>query len=445
MEYHRPTFRRPRRVPHTAGPSTLRICKSPMLTGTNLKYAKAYNVRIVLETIRLFGPLSRIEIARRTELTAQTVSNLTRQLMRGGIIAEADRVQEGRGAPATLLKLNPDCAFSVGLDLDKDHLTGVLMDFVGNVRQRVSCELNFPSPDEAMTLLHDTAEELIAREKVSRSRIWGVGVGLPGPLGVSEGSFVTNVVNPQAFPGWTNVPVVDLLRKRLGLPIFLENNATAAAVGERWYGGGRHINTFFYVFFGAGLGGGLVINGQPFEGKTGNAGELGYFPTATADPASMFKRPHLGVYFNLPRLYRMLTEAGTPASRPAELEALFAAGNEALHAWIEDGATNLAPLILAVEYLLDPDAIFFGGRLPDVIIQALLDRLETILPALRLDGKTLHPRLLHATAGSDAAALGVATLPLYTSFAPAPNLLMKRGAEGPNSDLAASRRHAPSN
>src|SRR5690606_17199213 len=161
----------------------------------------------------------------------------------------------------------------------------------------------------------------------------GVGVGLPGPLDVSKG-IVANAINPKAFPGWTNVPVVDILFKRLMLPIYLENNATAAAVGERWYGAGRHISSFFYIFFGAGLGGGLIINGQPYEGHTGNAGELGYIPAAhiPEDP-SFADQPHLGVYFNLPRLYRLLLRHGLEVTRPSELEALFEAGNQPLMDW----------------------------------------------------------------------------------------------------------------
>ncbi|HET6569520.1 MAG TPA: ROK family transcriptional regulator, partial [Rhodothermales bacterium] len=297
-----------------------------MLTGTNLKYTKEFNVRIVLETIRLYGPVSRVVIARRTELTTQTVSNITRELIAAGMIVEAERFQDGRGAPAVLLRLNPDGAFAVGLDLDKDHLTGVLVDLGGSVRQRISYDLNFPSPDEALDHLQATARELIRQEQISPERIRGVGVGLPGPLGVSEGSYVTNVANPTAFPGWNNVPVVEELGRRLALPIFLENNATAAAVGEWWYGAGQHVSSFFYVFFGAGLGGGLIINGLPFEGHTGNAGELGYFPSAGDSGGSDdAERPHLGVHFNLPRLYRSLQRAGLDASCPADLEQLFTA------------------------------------------------------------------------------------------------------------------------
>jgi hypothetical protein len=117
-----------------------------MLTGTNLTYTKEYNLRIVHEVIRVFGPISRASIARKTELTVQTVSNLTKELLSLGLIYEAERRTGGRGAPSTALALNPDGAFALGLDFDRDHLTGVLVDLAGQVRQRVHLELDSPSP-----------------------------------------------------------------------------------------------------------------------------------------------------------------------------------------------------------------------------------------------------------------------------------------------------------
>lgn len=398
-----------------------------MLTGTNLQHAKLYNVRIVMETIRLYGPLSRVEIARRTNLTAQTVTNITRQLLKSNLIVVRDLIQNGRGAPSVLLGIKPTGAYSIGLDLDETHLTGVLMDLMGTIRQRKSVEISLPSPDEAIQLLESFTRELTALEQITLDRVWGVGVGLPGPLGVSEGGVVTNVFNPKALAGWNNVPVVSLLSQRLGIPVFLENNASAAAIGERWFGAGRHISTFFYVFFGAGLGGGLIMNGQMYPGFTGNAGELGYFPVVRTDATLRgIDRPHLGAYFNLPSLYAKLGESGVKISHPNELEQLYNEKNQILLDWIETGTDQLAPFILGIEYLIDPQAIFFGGRLPDVIIRSMVNRLQRILPALRIDARVASPELLCATAGTDAASLGVATLPLYSSFAPVPKSMEKK-------------------
>jgi predicted NBD/HSP70 family sugar kinase len=399
-----------------------------MLVGTNLKFTKAFNYRTVLETIRRYGPLSRAEAARRTELTAQTISNITRVLLEERLIREVGRSQEGRGAPATRLAIHPDGAFSIGLDLDKDHLTGVLVDFVGTVRQSLHHDLNFPSPPEALDLLESTARTLVQQQGLDVGQVWGVGVGIPGPLDISAGSVVTNLANPAAFPGWHNVPVADRLAERLQWPIALENNATAAAIGERWYGAGQHMDSFFYVFFGAGLGGGLVLHGHPHDGFTGNAGELGYIPlpaTAEIDPFFAHTRPHLGLLFNLPRLYDRLQEAGATATHPDDLAALWQAQHPVLLNWLETGVRYLAPALLSIEYLLDPQAIFFGGRLPSPLLKALIQRLEGVLPTLRIEEKRASPPLLLATAGTEAAALGVATLPIYEALAPTPRTLLK--------------------
>ncbi len=402
-----------------------------MLLGTNLKYAKAYNFRIILETIRRFGPISRAEVARCTELTAQTVSNITRELLEMGLIYEAERRRDKRGAPSIMLVINPDGAYSIGLDLDRDHLTALLVDFAGQIRHRLHQALAgvFP-PEEAMDLLAYTTETLLLETGVPRERVWGVGVGVPGPLDISKDGHVTNVANPRAFPGWHRVPIADILEQRLGLPVFLENNATAAAIGERWYGAGQHIATFFYVFFSDGLGGGLIFNGQPYDGHTGNAGELGYcyLSSEIFSPEDLhaFGKPHLGILFDVPRLYRCLEAAGHKARSLEDLEQLFQEKNPILLDWLHTGLDHLAPIILAVEYILDPEAIFFGGRFPEPIIIYIIEGLRQRLAKLRIEEKP-PVRLLPGTAGVDAAALGLATLPLYTQLAPGLHVLLKTG------------------
>ncbi len=402
-----------------------------MLTGTNLQYAKSYNIRIVLETIRLYGPVSRVDIARKSQLTAQTVTNITRELLRAGLIHETEKLQEGRGAPSILLNLNPKGAYSIGMDLDKDHLTAVLVDMMGTVKQRASLDLNFPSADEAMVLFEKTAHELIDAENIVLEKLWGIGVGLPGPLGISKDNTTTRVVSPKLMSGWNDVPVGQILSSRFNLPIYLENNASAAAIGERWFGAGRHIGNFFYVYFGAGLGGGIIVNGQLHSGHTGNAGELGYFPTVNlphngSSDYSNGNNPHLGMFFNLPQLYNKLQKNGFDIKNPDGLEQLHNKNNPILAEWIDAGANQISPLILAIEYLIDPEAIFFGGRLPDKVIKELLEKIRDRTTTLRIQEKKTSPVLQIATAGIDAAALGVAIIPLYTSMAPLPKLLMKK-------------------
>ena len=161
-----------------------------MLAGTNLKFARNHNLRTVLETIRLHGPLARKEIAGRTGLTLQTVSNITRSLLESELIVKVDSVQDGRGAPSALLNIHARGGFSIGLDFDREHLAGVLVDLRGEVLSQMSKPLRFPSPSQAIELMDAAVNELIRRADVSRSRIWGVGVGLPGPFGPVSGEGV---------------------------------------------------------------------------------------------------------------------------------------------------------------------------------------------------------------------------------------------------------------
>jgi predicted NBD/HSP70 family sugar kinase len=403
-----------------------------MLTGTNLVHTRQYNLRIVLEVIRQFGPLSRADVARRTELTVQTVSNLVKELVRFGLIAdEAEQRREGPGAPSRPLAIKPEAAWTIGLDLDRDHLTGVLVDLGGSVRQRIHHDIDFPAPPEALDLLSEVANALIEKQSLARNQIAGVGVGIPGPMHRANNPS-GYVANPKQFPGWERVPLAEWLEERLGLPVLIENNATAAAIGERWYGAGQQIRTFFYVYFGSGLGGGLILDGQPYEGFTGNAGELGYLPAhLSAESSSPDDAPHVGIHFRVSRLYEMLRAGGEVARTPSDLERLYRQHHAGLLAWLDEAANQLTGVMLAIEYLFDPEAIFFGGRLPEVVLSGLLERLSAGMPVRPLGSTGPRPHYRVAAGGVDAAALGVATLPIYDLFAPAPHLLLKPTKQPP--------------
>jgi len=396
-------------------------------TGTNQTFGQVYNQRIVLDVIRLHGPISRADLARRTNLAFQTVSNLVKDLAERRLVLEKGQRKGGRGQPPTLLELNPEGAFAVGFELDRDHLTGVLVNLAGTVLARAHRELDYPTPDEALGLMGEMTEGFLREHEPPRSRLWGVGVGVPGPLHIAEGSVESTVnpsiVNPLDFPGWTEVPVSERLGALTGLPVYLENDATAAAIGERWYGVGQESGHFFYVYLGRGLGGGLVLAERPYHGFGGNAGELGsiYVPSEGG-------RTRLADAFSLRSLYERLAREGVRVSRPSELAPLYAAGHPVLSAWLERAAQQLAPALNAVEALLDPEVIVFGGKWPAAMTDGLLRHLKELLPAFA-QPKPYAPALRRAQVGEDAGALGVATLPIHWTLAPRPELLLKRGGE----------------
>lgn len=397
-----------------------------MLTGTNLTYTKAYNFRIVFETIRLFGPIPRAEIARKTNLTAQTVSNIVTRLLERNLILVAEKHQKQRGAPSTNLILNPEGAYSIGIDFNRDHLTAILVDLSGKVISKYYYEVDNPEPKEAVRLISDTIKMLKNFPDDNKAYFAGVGIGLPGPLSINENNEVSNTINPKAFPNWHNVPIIALLQEQLETRILIENNASAAAIGELWYGAGKNQSDFLYVFMGAGLGGGVVLNGAIFEGANRNAGELGYFPFINGkSPLSSSDEPHIGEHFNLSNLYTWLSNSGVNLKRPEDLEKLYSSNNKLFLEWMELAKTYLTPVLLSAEYFLDFDTVILGGRLPEIIIEDFASELPHLLSKDRVDMKTKAPKVLVGTAGPDAAALGAATLPMFDLFSVQKEVLLK--------------------
>ncbi len=408
-----------------------------MLTGTNLTYTKAYNFRIVFETIRLFGPISRADVARRTSLTAQTVSNIVTRLLDQNFVQEGKKLQKQRGAPSTTLEVNPEGAYSVGLDFNRDHLTGILVDLAGTVRTKIFYEVDSPSPEEAIKLMVSTVQQLTNPEEVQKAYFCGVGICLPGPLEINKNDEVSNTINPKAFPNWKHVPIGEMLKEHIKAPLFIDNNASAATIGERWYGAGKNISNFVYAFFGVGLGGGMVLNGNMYEGQNQNAGEFGYLPYyGEKSPLSTSNQPHIGEHFDLKKLYAWLREFDVKANRPEDLGYLYLEKNIHFMKWLELAKQYLAEIFLIAEYFIDMEVVILGGRIPTAILEDIASALPEILTSHRKEFKTSAPIFQCGTAGSDAAALGAATLPMFDLFAAQADVLIKNNNNGNSSSAS---------
>jgi hypothetical protein len=241
------------------------------LSGTNLERAGDHNQRVTLHAIRVSGPVTRAELSQMTGLTAAAIANITKRLLRQRLILEAGTTRGLRGQPATKLIINPGCCFSMGLNVDRDHITLVVVDFAGTVRARSSREVKFALPNEVQAFFQRTATKLLAKAKVDPSKLVGIGVAFPDDI-----QRASLPEQPAEYAVWGTVAVNRLLASALPVSIFVENDAAAAAIGEMHFGLGQQYQSFFYVLITAALGGGLVIDGHYFRGATGRSGELGW-------------------------------------------------------------------------------------------------------------------------------------------------------------------------
>ena len=400
------------------------------LSGTNLDHGQRYNRRVVLETVRLRGPLSRAEIARITGLSAQTISNIIAQLERAELLVEEGRRTGGRGQPPIDLVINPLGAFSFGVSFDHSRLVAILLNLGGQICGQIEFPVMAPSPAVVLPLVEAAVSQLLDQNTIPESRLCGVGVVMPALI--LEGH--PTVLGPTSIPAWQEYPLAENLSARLGLPVLVDNDATAAAIGELLYGAGRRMRNFFYIYIGAGLGGGLILDGRPYRGSHGMSGELAHVVIQPGGrPCPCGNSGCLERYVSLSAAQAALTgkAEGGELVNPHVLAAAFAAKEPNLLRWLDAAAVHFRQAIVTIENLLDPEAVVVGGVIPDSILDALLARIEPLPPSVGNRHGRPGPRVLKGETGLDMRALGAASLAIFDSMTPDFSLLMKRGGDTP--------------
>jgi predicted NBD/HSP70 family sugar kinase len=393
------------------------------LSGTNLERAGDHNQRVTLHAIRVAGPVTRPDLASMTGLTSAAIANITQRLLRQRLILEAGTTRGARGQPATRLVINPDCCYSMGLNIDRDHITLVVVDFKGRVRARASRESKFALPRTVQNFFRQSAEALLAKAGIEPTKLVGVGIALPDDIQRPE-----LPEQPPEYALWSSVAVDRLLAGALPVlaaaPIFVENDAAAAAMGEMQFGLGQRYQSFFYVLLTAALGGGLVVDGHYFRGATGRSGEIGLLPWRDATG----KACELQGVVSLSALYGRLATQGFRVASPRGLLQLDAPARSIFDAWIDTAVDALESALVAINCLLNPEAILIGGRLPGALVDRLAARLNERMRARESALPAIAP-IARAALADDAPAVGAAILPFSERFLPTRFALMNTTGE----------------
>jgi len=392
--------------------------------GSNPERNRAHNRRVVLEVIRLHGHLGRTEIARHARLTAQAVANIVDELIADGMLIELGRLRNGRGQPPIQFAVNPDGPLTAGVEVAADHIVTVMLDLSGRLRAEAIGPLERTDPEHVPQRIAEEIGTLRRRLGGASPRLLGVGVVMPGPFEI-EGM---SSVGPATLPGWTGVDPVSLIAEATGEAVTLDNDATAAAVGERLYGAGRQIGNFCYLYFGVGLGLGVIQEGRPLRGAFGNAGEIGHVVLAPRNrQATYAPDAALERIASVFALRERLALAGLNAGTIEALQALYDDRNPVMMDWIAEAADHLAPTVAMLENIFDPEIIIFGGGLPDTVLDAVIAALEPLPVSVATRRNRSLPRVIRGQTGQLTAALGAAALPLldtvspHLSVAPAPH------------------------
>jgi predicted NBD/HSP70 family sugar kinase len=395
--------------------------------GSNSVQVRKYNERVVLEALRRLGTASKADLARSTNLTPQAVAGIVDGLVEVGLVENRGRRTGLVGQPSVMFAPDPDGAFAIGLHVGRRALDAVLVDFTGTVCRLESSEYDYPEPRSVGRLATSYVDTLTASLKPKlRERLIGVGVAMPYFLGgwADELGFP-----PAVAQSWLDFDLRKYLAAQIGREILFENDASAAATAELVYGWGRQFRTWIYLSINTFLGGGLILNGNLETGPHGNAAAYGPYPVGPSRLSSV--PPPEGPFEILLRrasiyvLMKHLRENGVAINRANDLEALADAAEPFLVDWIADCAAALAQAIVGSIAVVDVEAIVIDGILPRSIlartVQEVNERFRAIVPA-----GLILPRIEVGTIGRHAAAIGGAILPLYATFSPDSDILLKR-------------------
>jgi predicted NBD/HSP70 family sugar kinase len=383
--------------------------------GTTQQSSAPYNRRIVLDVIRRQGTISRREIVDLVSLSPQTVANITNDLQALGlIVARRLTGAKSRGQPPIAFELNPNAGNSIGISVEPGRVSAGLVNLVGEILERRAVDLDTHDQRRVLTSILGLIRELRRRPAASE-RVWGVGVALPGPLVKTDISFL----GPTALEGWTDLSIFDELRDATRLQVFYNVDSVAAALGETLFGVARSLDTFFYMHFGVGLGGTLVVNRSAYRGANGNATEIGHIPAVPGGKACYCGNAGcLERYLSLHSLAEALGVSDAP-DRDARIVAELQRNTDpALQAWCRDAADRLRDAVCVIENILDPVTIVIGGSAPKLLVERLVALAQPLHHSVRGGVAGPATRILLSDRQEDSSILGAAVLPIYALLWP---------------------------
>ncbi|CAM5429444.1 ROK family protein [Streptomyces avidinii] len=319
------------------------------------------NLERVVRAVRLAGSLTQAEIARATGLSAATVSNIVRELKDGGTVEVTDTSAGGRRARS--VSLSGDAGIVIGVDFGHTHLRVA----VGNLAHQVLAEESEPlDVDASWADGFDRAEALVGRLiagiGVGLEKVIGVGLGVPGPIDVESGTLGSTAI----LPGWAGINPRQELSQRLGVPVYVDNDANLGALGELVWGSGRGVKDLAYIKVASGVGAGLVINGQIYRGPGGTAGEIGHITLDESGPVCRCgNRGCLETFAAARYVLPLLQGTHGPELTMERVVELAREGDPGCRRVITDVGRHIGSGVASLCNLLNPSRVVLGGSLAE--------------------------------------------------------------------------------
>lgn len=382
--------------------------RTPLHRGANQSGVRDHNQRVVLSLVRRYGSLSKTEIARMAEMSAQTSSVIMRELENDGLLSRGEPQRGKIGQPSIPLSLNADGAYFLGLKIGRRSAELVLIDFLGQIREMR--QFSYPYPATAQTLEFAISAISSVHESLSaeqRSRLSGLGVAMPFDLwnwaaqaGAPAGS----------MDDWRVFDLRGELQSHYSFPVYLQNDASSACGAELVFGQ-TGLQNFVYFYIGAFAGGGVVLDGRLHVGSSGNAGALGSMPVSRRDGT----QAQLIDVASLATLERDLRADSQDTTYLWVSPQDWAGNNPPCDGWLADAGRALAYAIVSASSVIDFEAAIIDGWMPKSIRAKLVASVQFSMQTIDAQGLRL-PLVRQGNVGIHARAIGAASLPLSERY-----------------------------
>ncbi|HLD93246.1 MAG TPA: ROK family transcriptional regulator [Anaerolineales bacterium] len=384
-----------------------------------------HNLSEVIQLLHRNGAMSRASISRETGLSAPTVSALANVLIESGLIGEAGEAESSGGRRPILMQFKYQARYAMGIDLGATHITSTVINLGGTtVAKRTVGVDAMRDPQAAIELARSYLSEMLDETNISASEILGVGIAAPAPL---EGQGLS-LLSPIILPAWKGID----LKKEIGrdlenLRIYVDNDANAGALAEKWWGAGRGYSNMAYIKLGTGVGSGLIINDDIYRGSAGTAGEIGHTSINSDGPMCRCgnhgcMESYVGSPAIIANVANKIKTQPIPGLAPGNIKvrdlatAAFSGDSTAIQI-IQEVGGYLGIAIANLLNLINPGLIVMGGDLVaagPVMLQAVQE--TALARAIPKAGKEVT--IIASDMGDDVVAIGAATLVFHHAFQP---------------------------
>ncbi len=300
--------------------------------------------------------ISRVELSRMTGLTKTTVSAIIKEFKDSGIVEESNQIYTGNiGKSPIPLHIKEDAIYTIGIHLSRQRVETLLMDTQMNIiTSNIGEDYTRFGPEGIIDSLFININKIMEYAKKKGIDIGAVGIGVPGPLDAQTGV----VKQPPKLKGWKDIPLGSIVQKEYGIPVWIENDANVCALAEKWLGSGRNIHNFIYILINEGIGTGVIINDELYQGTYDFVGEIGHFLCYEQG-----KFQYLEDIAGVDVLLYLANSQGLSVKSLEKMAELLQQDNQIAKSIVKKIATWIGSAIVNAIHMVGPQTVFIGGKM----------------------------------------------------------------------------------